>query len=144
MQFTFLSLANLATLISAVSAICPEAARFGAVSVSPSTGVLAGVTITVRANLTCAVQLGYTPTFLDYYIDGTAPHAISGPIQLARRTYDATSPPVDEFTAVVPNWFYFADATYSVRMDNSFAKPGPTGESVITVGSISTPIAIEN
>ncbi|KAJ7738314.1 hypothetical protein B0H16DRAFT_1570426 [Mycena metata] len=143
-MFSLLPIAALAILASTVSAQgCPEAARFGLLSVSPTT-LSPGETFTVTANLTCAVQLGDTPTFLDYYIDGTATHAISGPVQIARRTYDSsTSPPVDQFTAVLPNWFYFADATYSLRMDNSFAKPGPTGVSVITVGSISTAITID-
>ncbi|KAJ6585629.1 hypothetical protein B0H19DRAFT_1250423 [Mycena capillaripes] len=68
---------------------------------------------------------------------------MSGPILIARRTYDnSTSPPMDQFTAVLPNWFYFADAQYSVLMDNSFARAGPTGESVITVGGIFAPINI--
>lgn len=42
----------------------------------------------------------------------------------------------------LPEWFYIADASYSVRMDDLFARPGPTNESVIEVGSISVGINI--
>jgi hypothetical protein len=38
--------------------------------------------------------------------------------------------------AQLPNWFYFTDASYSVMMDNSFARLGPTGDRVVTVGGI--------
>ncbi|KAJ7256875.1 hypothetical protein B0H12DRAFT_1232775 [Mycena haematopus] len=143
MRFSFFSIAAaLATTVMAQSNFCPEASRFGLVSVSPPT-LSPGETFTITANLTCAVQLGNTPTFLDYYIDATSTHTVSGPILIARRSYDSsTSPPVDQFTALLPNWFYFTDATYSLVMDNSFGRAGPTGESVITVGGISTGINI--
>ncbi|KAJ7174053.1 hypothetical protein C8R43DRAFT_1230786 [Mycena crocata] len=145
MRFNFLSLsalAGLATTVSAQAGFCPEALRFGSVSVSPST-LSPGQTFTVKTNLTCAVQLGNTPTFLDYYIDGVSTHNIGGPILLARRTYDnSTSPPADEFTTTLPVWFYNADAQYSVQMNDLFARPGPTGESVISVGGISAGITI--
>ncbi|KAJ7506912.1 hypothetical protein B0H11DRAFT_1973353 [Mycena galericulata] len=144
-NFNFLSIAALASLAATASAqegFCPEAARFGSLDVSPTT-LSPGQTFTITANLTCAVQLDDTPTFLDYYIDGTSQANIGGPILLARRTYDnSTSPPIDQFTTTLPAWFYVTDAVYSVRMDDSFARPGPTGESVITVGSISAGINI--
>nr|GAT44529.1 predicted protein [Mycena chlorophos] len=121
---------------------CPEAARFGTVSISPST-VSPGETYTVTADLKCSAALGYLPTYLDYYIDGSATHTISGPILVARRTYNSSAnPPVDTFTAVLPDWYYFTDATYSFSMVNSFAKPGPNGDSVITSGSIAIPMNI--
>ncbi|KAJ7034109.1 hypothetical protein C8F04DRAFT_1103096 [Mycena alexandri] len=145
MRFNFLSIAlltGLATIVSAQGNFCDEASRFGNLNVSPST-LSPGQTFTVTANLTCAIQLDNTPTFLDYYIDATATHTVTGPILIARRTYDnTTSPPIDQFTAVLPNWFYFTDASYSLMMDNSFARPGPTGQSVITVGGISAGINI--
>ncbi|KAJ7621978.1 hypothetical protein DFH06DRAFT_769621 [Mycena polygramma] len=143
MLFKFLSLSALASLIAAVSAqFCPEASRFGIVSVSPTT-VSPGQTYTITANLTCAVQLGDTPTYLDYYIEGTSTHALPGPMLVARRTYNhSASPPIDKFTAVLPNWYYYTDALYSLMMWNSFARPGPTGESVISVGGIGTGITI--
>ncbi|KAJ7833604.1 hypothetical protein B0H14DRAFT_2800420 [Mycena olivaceomarginata] len=140
--FSITALAALATTANAQGSSCPEAARFGNVNVSPST-LSPGETFTVTTNLTCAIQKGNTPTFLDYYISATATHTVTGPILIARRTYDnTTSPPIDQFTAVLPNWFYFTDATYSLLLDNSFARPGPTGESVITTGGILTPINI--
>ncbi|KAJ7855791.1 hypothetical protein B0H13DRAFT_2357698 [Mycena leptocephala] len=81
------------------------------------------LTFTVTANLTCAIQLGNTPTFLDYYIDAVATHTVSGPIPTARRTYHDNST-IDQFIAMLPNWFYFTDAPrqYSLMMDNSFAR----------------------
>ncbi|KAF7292041.1 hypothetical protein MIND_01230200 [Mycena indigotica] len=131
-----------ATSALAQTGFCPEAARFGGVKISPST-LSPGETFTVMANLTCAVQLGNTPTFLDYYVDGTATHAISGPVLIARRTYNGTAAaPVDIFPVKLPEWFYFTDATYAFRMVNSFARAGPTGESVITSGSISVAMNI--
>ncbi|KAJ6585621.1 hypothetical protein B0H19DRAFT_1250414 [Mycena capillaripes] len=110
MRFNFLSIAtvlvSLATTVSAQGKFCPEASRFGNLNVSPTT-LSPGKTFTAMANLTCAVQLGNTPTFLDYFVSGTSTHAMSGPILIARRTYNhATSPPIDKFTAV----FYFEDA----------------------------------
>ncbi|KAJ7490744.1 hypothetical protein FB451DRAFT_1166075 [Mycena latifolia] len=145
MRFNFLSIAALASVVTTASAqagFCPEALRFGSLTVSPTT-LSPDQTFTITANLTCAVQLGNTPTFLDYYIDGVSEHNIGGPILIARRTYDnSTQPPADKFTTKLPSWFYIADAQYSVRMDDSFARLGPTGESVIEVGSISTGINI--
>ncbi|KAJ7643512.1 hypothetical protein FB45DRAFT_1113465 [Roridomyces roridus] len=138
----FTALAGFITTAVAQAGFCPEAARFGLISVSPTT-LSPGQSFTVTTNLTCAIQLGDTPTFLDYCIDGVSTANIGGPILLARRTYDAsTSPPLDTFTTTLPVWFYVSDATYSVRVDDSFARPGPTGKSVITVGSISTGITI--
>ncbi|KAJ7054547.1 hypothetical protein C8F01DRAFT_1161972 [Mycena amicta] len=145
MHFQLASVAALLSFLTgtlAQAGSCPEAARFGNLKVSPST-LSPGQKFTVTADLTCAVQLGNTPTYLDYYISGTARHTISGPILIARRTYNATTtPPVDKFTAVLPSWFYFADATYSLRMDNSFARLGPTGQKVITTGGIFEPVNI--
>ncbi|KAJ7636319.1 hypothetical protein FB45DRAFT_906379 [Roridomyces roridus] len=147
MQFTRFSLlltgalASLATLVSA-QAFCSEAARFGSLSLSQK-NVAPGQLFTITANLTCAVQLGNTPTFLEYYIDGVSTHNIGGPIFLGRTTYDTSrSPPQDQLSLSLPIWFYDANATYSVRMDDLFARDGPTGEIVITVGSISTGIDI--
>ncbi|KAJ7882490.1 hypothetical protein B0H13DRAFT_2539186 [Mycena leptocephala] len=129
------------TTVLAQGNSCPEAARFGLLKVSP-TALSPGKTFTLTANLTCVIQLGNTPTFLDYYIDVVATHTVSGPILIARRTYDNST--IDQFTAVLPNWFYFADAQYPLMVDNSFVRSGPTGESLITVGGISTGINITN
>ncbi|KAJ7704883.1 hypothetical protein B0H17DRAFT_1193376 [Mycena rosella] len=145
MRFNFLSIAALisvATTATAQAGFCPDALRFGSISVSPTT-LSPGESFTITTNLTCAVQLGNTPTFLDYYIDATSEENIGGPILIARRTYDNTTTPAqDKFTTHLPAWFYIADATYSVGVDNSFARLGPTGESVIRVGGVSTGITI--
>ncbi|KAJ7738310.1 hypothetical protein B0H16DRAFT_1465762 [Mycena metata] len=137
------ALTSVASIASAQGDFCAEASRFGDVTVSPPT-LSPGKSFTIVANLTCAIHLGYTPTFLDYYIDAVARHTVSGPILIARRTYNqSTSPPMDKVTAVLPHWTYYKDAEYSLRMDNSFARPGGRpGETVITVGGILTPINI--
>ncbi|KAF7300407.1 hypothetical protein HMN09_00924400 [Mycena chlorophos] len=142
-KLTALTVAFVAALFgNAAAQSCPDASRFGSVSISPST-LSPGETYTVSADLTCAVQLGYTPTYLDYYIVGSASHTISGPILVARHTYDSsTNPPADTFTAVLPDWYYFTDATYSFQMVDSFAQDGPSGDPVITSGSISIPMNI--
>ncbi|KAJ7160294.1 hypothetical protein C8R46DRAFT_1223770 [Mycena filopes] len=133
---------SIASRAGAQAGSCAEASRFGDVTVSPAT-LSPGKPFTVVANLRCAIQLGNTPKFLDYYIDGISRHTISGPILLARRTYkNTTSPPVDKFTAVLPHWYYDKDATYSLRMDNSYPRLGPSGESVVIVGGILTAINI--
>jgi hypothetical protein len=46
------------------------------------------------------------------------------------------------FFSQLPYWYYFANAQYSVVFVNSFAKPGPMNNSVITQGSISVPLNI--
>ncbi|KAJ7794394.1 hypothetical protein B0H14DRAFT_3497069 [Mycena olivaceomarginata] len=133
--FSLTALAALATTANAQGSSCPEAARFGNVNVSPSTlspgevivffflGVLVTDGVRFRPS-----RRENTPTFLDYYISATATHTVTGPILIARRTYDnTTSPPIDQFTAVLPNWFYFTDATYSLLLDNSFRAPRPYG-----------------
>ncbi|KAF7361529.1 hypothetical protein MSAN_01186500 [Mycena sanguinolenta] len=122
---------------------CDEAARFGVLSVTPST-LAQGDSFTVHVDLACAQQLGYLPTYMDYYIEVLSNNnGYEAPILLARRTYDpATVTPADTFTAQLPDWYYFADAQYSVVFVNSFAKPGPTNNSVITQGEVYTPINI--
>ncbi|KAJ6510723.1 hypothetical protein C8R45DRAFT_1088871 [Mycena sanguinolenta] len=136
-------LAALALSPAATAQDCPEAARFGVLEVVPST-LAQGDWFTVHVDLTCAKVLGYLPTYMDYYIEvlsGNNGH--EAPILLARRTYNPASiAPADTFTAQLPEWYYFADAQYSVVFANSFAKPGPTNNSVITQGEISTPINI--
>ncbi|KAJ7094240.1 hypothetical protein C8R43DRAFT_964541 [Mycena crocata] len=136
------ALAVVAITIDAQAEFCPEALRFGSLTVS-TTILSPGQSFTVRTNLTCANQLGNTPTFLDYWVNGVSRHNIGGPILLARRMYDKSkSPPVDEFTTKLPKWFYNADAQYSVQMNNLFARLGPTGESIITAGGIEAGITI--
>ncbi|CAK5277969.1 unnamed protein product [Mycena citricolor] len=145
MRFNLFALASLATFFAAPVAnaqFCSEAARFGVLSVVPST-VAQGDWFTVHVDLTCAKQLGYLPTYMDYYIEVLSNNnGHEAPILLDRRTYVPGASPADTFTAQVPPWYYFADAKYSVVFVNSFAKSGPANNSVITLGSISTPINI--
>jgi hypothetical protein len=62
----------------------------------------AAQSFTVTANLTCAIAKGNTPTYLEYYIEVlTNNNGHEAPILLARRTYNATLPPVDTFTTTV-------------------------------------------
>ncbi|KAJ6632435.1 hypothetical protein B0H10DRAFT_14395, partial [Mycena sp. CBHHK59/15] len=69
---------------------CPEAARFGVLEVTPST-VAPGDSFTVNVNLACSQQLGYLPTYMDYYIEVLANNnGHEAPILLARRTYDTS------------------------------------------------------
>ncbi|KAJ7459604.1 hypothetical protein B0H11DRAFT_2199145 [Mycena galericulata] len=124
---------------------CPEAARFGELEVVPST-LAPGDGFTVHVDLRCAAQLGYLPTYMDYYIEVLSNNnGHEAPILLARRTYNLNGTglsPADTFTANLPAWYYFTGAQYSVVFQNSFAKLGPNNNSVITTGSISTPINI--
>ncbi|KAF8205316.1 hypothetical protein K438DRAFT_1579371 [Mycena galopus ATCC 62051] len=125
----------LATFVSARG--CPEASRFGNVDVSPAV-LSPGDTFTVTANLTCAIQLGNTPTFLEYHIAAAVTDTDFGPILIARRTYDnSTSPRLTSSPRLnLPDWFYVNGTVYSVLMKNSFACLGPTNDSVITTGGI--------
>ncbi|KAJ7636510.1 hypothetical protein FB45DRAFT_1001583 [Roridomyces roridus] len=135
------ALAGLSTSLAA-SVPCSEAARFGILRLS-QTEVAPGESFTITTDLTCSVQLGYTPTYLEYFIDGVSTSNIGGPIFLGRTTYDAsTTPPQDQLSLSLPVWYYDPNATYSVRVDDYFAQDGPTGESVIRVGGVSTPIHI--
>ncbi|KAJ7915595.1 hypothetical protein B0H13DRAFT_393752 [Mycena leptocephala] len=132
-------------LAPTATAACPEAARFGILEVVPST-LAQGDWFTVHVDLQCASQLGYLPTYMDYYIEVLSNNnGHEAPILLGRRTYNLAGTgltPSDTFTAQLPYWYYFANAQYSVVFVNSFAKPGPMNNSVITQGSISVPLNI--
>ncbi|KAJ7773655.1 hypothetical protein DFH07DRAFT_878309 [Mycena maculata] len=129
----------------AVAQTCAEAARFGELEVVPST-VAPGDSFTVHVDLTCAAQLGYLPTYMDYYIEVlTDNNGHEAPILLARRTYllgGTGLSPADTFSAQLPYWFYFTGAQYSVVFVNSFAMNGTMNNSVITQGSISVPLNV--
>ncbi|KAJ7640317.1 hypothetical protein DFH06DRAFT_1000772 [Mycena polygramma] len=147
MRFNFSLIASLAALAVApiANAACPEASRFGQLEVVPST-LAQGDSFTVHVDLECASELGYLPTYMDYYIEVLSNNnGHEAPILLARRTYNLGGTglsPADTFTAELPSWYYFTGAQYSVVFVNSFAKPGPNNNSVITQGSISAPINI--
>ncbi|KAJ7123611.1 hypothetical protein C8R44DRAFT_852475 [Mycena epipterygia] len=142
---TSLAALALAPIASLAAASCPEASRFGLLEVVPST-IAPGDSFTVHVDLTCAAQLGYLPTYMDYYVEVLSNNnGHEAPILLARRTYNLAGTglsPADTFSAQLPEWYYFEGAQYSVVFQNIFAKSGPNNNSVITTGSISAPINI--
>ncbi|KAJ7485072.1 hypothetical protein B0H11DRAFT_1861878 [Mycena galericulata] len=142
---SFLTTFILALVPRAVAQACSEAARFGVLEVVPST-LAPGDWFTVHVDLTCASQLGYLPTYMDYYIEVLSDNnGHEAPILLARRTYNLGGTglsPADTFTAQLPYWYYFAGAQYSVVFVNSFGKSGPTNDTVITTGSMSVPLNV--
>ncbi|KAG6909426.1 hypothetical protein DXG01_000579 [Tephrocybe rancida] len=123
---------------------CPQASRFGVISVSPTT-VSPGDDITVTVDLNCAVNsFGIVPAFLDYTIEVPAAvnNGFEAPIVLARRTLadKATS---DVFTAKVPFGNYFAGAAYQVYLRNTYPIKGTDGSSEVLVqGGISAFVTI--
>ncbi|KAJ7769137.1 hypothetical protein DFH07DRAFT_736197 [Mycena maculata] len=145
MRVNFLPiLAGLASMASAQLQLgCPDALRYGTLAFSPTT-VDPGATFTIVANMTCANYLGYTPTYLDYYIEDTANnngHEL--PTLIARRTYNQSAdPPIDTFTAVLPSGFWFVGAEYQLYMYNSYARTAPAGDTVIIVGAVAGSINI--
>ncbi|KAJ6473984.1 hypothetical protein C8R47DRAFT_1053509 [Mycena vitilis] len=136
-------LCGLALLAGAqIQLSCPDALRYGRFSFPPT--VAPGATFTIVANMTCANYLGYTPTYLDFYVEDTANNnGHESPTLIARRTYNQSAdPPIDEFTAVLPSGFWFAGAEYQLWMYNSYARTAPAGDTVILVGSVAGPINI--
>ncbi|KAJ7137440.1 hypothetical protein C8R43DRAFT_1203121 [Mycena crocata] len=144
-MLTSLATLALGPLASLAAASCSEASRFGVLQVVPST-LAPGDSFTVHVDLICAKQLGYLPTYMDYYVEVLSNNnGHEAPILLARRTYKlgkTTKAPADTFSAQLPQWYYFNDTQYSIVFQNSFAKSGPKNNSVITTGSISVPINI--
>ncbi|KAJ7700598.1 hypothetical protein B0H16DRAFT_1348583, partial [Mycena metata] len=115
--------------------------RLGTLSFSPTT-VNPGATFTIVANMTCANYLGYTSTYLDYYIEDTANNnGHEYPTLIARRTYNQSAClPLDVFTAFLasarlPSGFWFAGAEYQLYMYNSYARTAPAGDTVLLVGA---------
>ncbi|KAH7915634.1 hypothetical protein BJ138DRAFT_1141332 [Hygrophoropsis aurantiaca] len=122
---------------------CSEATRFGVVTVVPST-LSPGDSFTVHADFTCAISnYGINPQYTDYYIE--VPENNNGhepPILVARRTL--TSPPTDTFTAQLPYAYYFANTSYSLVLDTTYAINGTNGTPYSVVGGIETLIDIIN
>jgi hypothetical protein len=119
MRFT-LAIASLAALVGMASAqsSCPEAARFGFTTATPTTGLNSGDVrifpllflqasrancvaqqFTITSNFTCSITKGIKPAFVDYYIHNTINNnGHEPPVLVTRRTNPAT---VDTFTATV-------------------------------------------
>ncbi|KAJ7689806.1 hypothetical protein B0H17DRAFT_1065910 [Mycena rosella] len=140
-------LAPLVVLASLANAqlqlFCPDAVRLGTFTFSPKT-VNPGATFTIVANMTCANYLGYTPKYLDYYIeDTTNNNGHEYPTLIARRTYNQSAdPPLDIFTAVLPSGFWFVGAEYQLYMYNSYERTAPAGDTVTLVGAVAQSINI--
>ncbi|KAJ3507319.1 hypothetical protein NLJ89_g6368 [Agrocybe chaxingu] len=85
---------------------CPEATRFGILTVSSPSGATSynpGDDISIKVDLTCAVNdFGIVPAYLDYTIvvPASENNGHEPPIVLARRTVPAGSL-LDEFTTKV-------------------------------------------
>ncbi|KAN0093185.1 hypothetical protein V8E55_003969 [Tylopilus felleus] len=147
MQFTFAAV--IATAVAAlVGAVphprqsCPEAARFGVLTVSPTT-VSAGEFVTISADFNCAINyFGIRPEYTDYYIE--VPVNNNGhepPILLSRGTLASGSTNVS-FTVTVPEAYYVANTGYAVVLDVTYPINGPNGMLYLVVGSVEAPITI--
>jgi len=128
-------------LAVATAQSCSEAARFGVVTVSP-TSFASGDSVTISANFTCADQLGYAPTYTDYYIEvPTNNNGHEPPVLLARRQ-PAAGVTSDLFTVQIPYGYYFPNASYNIVLDNTYATNGTNGSPVYQVGGVDIPVNI--
>ncbi|KAJ7695309.1 hypothetical protein B0H16DRAFT_1693115 [Mycena metata] len=149
MRFTFslfpsLLAVTLASTATVAALGCSEASRFGDLTVTPAT-LAPGDAFTVNVDLTCAADLGYLPTYMDYYIEVlTNNNGHELPILLARRTFApvAGASPSDTLITELPPWTYFEHAQYSVVFIDSFARLGPNNNTVIIAGEVSASINI--
>ncbi|KAH7924360.1 hypothetical protein BV22DRAFT_1090988 [Leucogyrophana mollusca] len=148
MQFTlsailasFVAVATAAT-VPVARATCAEADRFGDITIEPST-LSPGDTFTVTADFTCAIQLGVNPEYTDYYIEVPVNNnSYEPPILIARRTL--TTPPTDSFTATLPYANYFANASYALVLDTTYAVNGTNGSPYSQVGGTEAAVTITN
>ncbi|KAF9235975.1 hypothetical protein BU15DRAFT_64424 [Melanogaster broomeanus] len=139
--------AVVASLFALVSAVpharqsCPEATRFGVLSVSPTT-VSAGDSLTITADFTCAISyFGINPEYTDYYFEvPVGNNGYEPPILLARRTL-ASGATSDSFTVEVPYAYYF-NASYVVMLDTTYPTTGTNGAPYSVVGGVEAPITI--
>ncbi|KAG6910818.1 hypothetical protein DXG01_007133 [Tephrocybe rancida] len=142
MKFTLsaaiLSLAGLVASTSVPRQSCPQASRFGLLSVSPTT-VKPGDNITVTVDLNCGItNFGIVPKHLDYTIEVPAAsnNGHEPPIVLARRDFVAGGANTDVFTVKVPFAFYFAGAPYEVALRNTYPIQGTDGSEVLIQGGV--------
>jgi len=124
---------------------CPEAARFGEVSITPSS-VAPGDMVTVKADFTCSFSFGIRPIFTDYHIE--VPVNNNGhepPILLARRQPFVTpASPIDQFEVQIPFAPYVTGANYVVNLANTYPINGTNGSPVLIVGGVETVIIINS
>ncbi|KAF8069932.1 hypothetical protein FPV67DRAFT_1623358 [Lyophyllum atratum] len=145
------ALLSLAGLVAARDSLnvprqsCPQATRFGVLSVTPNDVPLnPGDEFVVHVDLNCAVNsFGIVPKFLDYSIIVPAPanNGHEPPMVIARRTLPAGTTS-DTFTSTVPHGYYFQGANYFVQFVNTYPTKGTDGSEVLLQGSVSTGINI--
>ncbi|KAH9482097.1 hypothetical protein JR316_0004192 [Psilocybe cubensis] len=143
----FLSLSGIVASATIEKRNCPEAARFGTLSVFPLTAS-AGDDISVSLSLNCpTMQFGIVPQFLDYTLE--VPEASNNgneqPIVLTRRTYTfvpGTIQPMDDFTVQIPHGPFVAGAPYNIVLNMVYPIDGTDGSSVLVETKLSVPITI--
>ncbi|TFK49724.1 hypothetical protein OE88DRAFT_1662341 [Heliocybe sulcata] len=138
--FVATSVSSLFALANA-AASCSEAARFGTITVSP-TSFSAGDSVTINADFTCSQQMGYAPTYTDYYLE--VPQNNNGhepPVLLARRQ-PATGAVSDSFSVTIPHGYYFPDAGYNVALENTYSHSGSDGSTIFQVGGVYAPVTL--
>ncbi|KZT23127.1 hypothetical protein NEOLEDRAFT_1149577 [Neolentinus lepideus HHB14362 ss-1] len=142
MKFFVAAVASSLFALATAAATCPEAARFGHFSVEPAS-FASGDSVTVNADFTCANQLGYAPTYTDYYLEvpSDSNNGHEPPVLLARRQ-PVLGANTDSFTVQIPYGYYFPNASYSIYLENTHAVNGTNGSPVYQVGSISTGVSV--
>ncbi|KAJ4479122.1 hypothetical protein J3R30DRAFT_2720099 [Lentinula aciculospora] len=134
-----------AVVSSTFAQFCPEALRFGDFSVTPQPIVL-GQEVTVLANFTCAIQLGYAPVYTDYTLVVPASNntGYQPPIYFARR--DGPSSGIDSFTVTFdPTYSPFTtwpDAQYEVILYSTFVASSSSYGDTLTTGYITNGVTI--
>lgn len=139
-----------ASVAHAQEGFCPEAARFGFLTVNPTT-VKVGDPISVTYNLTCAPQKSIRPQFIDYFLEVPVDenNGHQPIIYLARHTFD---PSVDTTLDVLnttipisPTITAFPDSTGYEIVSNIYylGASEPNGNPILFMGGIeSTSITI--
>ncbi|KAF5393053.1 hypothetical protein D9757_001187 [Collybiopsis confluens] len=133
-----------ALVSSALTQGCAEAARFGTLKITPNSIVL-GQEVTFEVNFTCAIQLGYTPVYADYFLkvpasNNTGFDRFQPPIYFARR--DGPSG-VETFTRTFgptyPNALYqvvLASTRAIITQSESYGQTLATGEVLLQVSVV--------
>ncbi|KAF8064865.1 hypothetical protein FPV67DRAFT_158324 [Lyophyllum atratum] len=141
---TIASLAGLVASTGIPRQSCPQASRFGVLTVTPSGAFNPGDNINIHVDFSCGINtFGIVPKYLDYTIEVPAAsnNGHEPPIVLARRVYLAGAES-DIFTTQIPHAFYFAGATTNLVFTNTYAIAGTDGSEVLVQGGVSAGITI--
>ncbi|KAJ3718042.1 hypothetical protein DFJ43DRAFT_1098842 [Lentinula guzmanii] len=144
-MFTKSLCATLALVGFALAQSCPEALRFGGLTITPQPIVL-GQEITFEANFTCAIELGYAPVYTDYTLVVPASNnsGFQPPVYFARR--DGPASGIDKFTVTFdPTYSPFVvypDAQYDIVLASTHAASNDSYGTTLTTGSISYGVSI--